>query len=413
MNRLSLLLLAISGFIVTGCATTTNLPDDYKQKYQDKFEEDHIDLIWRSDRQHDSFVKKGLIQQNKPLNNYLNAIAKPFIERTEQSLDIKVFIFRNPQVNAFAMPNGHVYFNEGLIASLDNKDQLAFVVGHEIAHVELEHSIKRRRSTTNTLATTHIADIMLTGVGLGGLAYGGGALSILSHSREAERESDLRSIELMCNSGFSAQEASKALDKLANNKRNDRLKGSIWGSHPGIGERIELVKEHSLKQDCSMVGTPSQVNYETHVLPIVVSNVVEMKLRRRQYQAAIEYATDVLKTHPNTPEYHYLTAEGYRLFITDPEGAAREMTAYTGEGTVESNKQEILKLKETHLSNAKQNYAAALALNANFANPYKGLGILEKELGNNEEAKTHFKRYLELEEDTYKKAYVKSLLTNL
>jgi predicted Zn-dependent protease len=61
-----------------------------------------------------------------------------------------------PEINAFATPGGFVYVNRGLIAYLNSEEQLAGVIGHEIAHVTARHHARRKTAgvTNQVLSTT-------------------------------------------------------------------------------------------------------------------------------------------------------------------------------------------------------------------------------------------------------------------
>ena len=56
---------------------------------------------------------------------------------------IKLHITESAEVNAFALPNKHLVINTGLIAEVNNQAELAGVIGHEIAHMEQDHVMKK------------------------------------------------------------------------------------------------------------------------------------------------------------------------------------------------------------------------------------------------------------------------------
>ena len=62
---------------------------------------------------------------------------------------IHVHLYDFTQLNAFALPNGSVYFNIGLLARIGNEAQLAAVLGHEAAHFVEKHSFRERVSAKN------------------------------------------------------------------------------------------------------------------------------------------------------------------------------------------------------------------------------------------------------------------------
>src|SRR5262249_52894121 len=83
------------------------------------------------------FEKKGLVYHDPAAEDYLVRIAKNLLAGAQppDRVSYRFHILRDPMVNAFALPNGSIYVNTGLIAALENEGQLASVLGHEITHV--------------------------------------------------------------------------------------------------------------------------------------------------------------------------------------------------------------------------------------------------------------------------------------
>src|SRR5947208_3849184 len=63
---------------------------------------------------------------------------------------------RDPIPNAFALPNGSIYINTGLLALLDDENQLAAVIAHEITHVSRRHTYLRNRSVRKKILAINI-----------------------------------------------------------------------------------------------------------------------------------------------------------------------------------------------------------------------------------------------------------------
>lgn len=85
-------------------------------------------------------------------NYYFDDFVYPFVKNVFntiinsnpeiKSLPIKILVSRSTVPNAFAMPNGIIEVNMGLLRYLEHEDQLAFIIAHEIAHIYLKHSVK-------------------------------------------------------------------------------------------------------------------------------------------------------------------------------------------------------------------------------------------------------------------------------
>lgn len=65
----------------------------------------------------------------------------PYVHRKD--IRYRVHVIQSPQINAFALPGGHIYVLTGLLDFLQSEAELAAILGHEISHVDLRHSIER------------------------------------------------------------------------------------------------------------------------------------------------------------------------------------------------------------------------------------------------------------------------------
>ena len=61
----------------------------------------------------------------------------------------RVRVIEDPTLNAFAYPHGSIYIHTGLLARMENEDELATVLGHEMTHVEDRHMLRYQRSAHN------------------------------------------------------------------------------------------------------------------------------------------------------------------------------------------------------------------------------------------------------------------------
>src|SRR6185369_12916072 len=138
----------------------------------------------------------GLVDDPR-LTGYVRAIGDrlaKFSPRTDVAYTF--YIVDMPEPNAFALPGGYVYVSRGLLALTNSEDELAGVLGHEIAHVAARHAV-RRVTRAAPLAIVTGLGAALTGIvsptlgdlvgGVGGFA---GALVLAPYSRGQENEAD-------------------------------------------------------------------------------------------------------------------------------------------------------------------------------------------------------------------------------
>lgn len=161
-------------------------------------------------------------------------------------IDWSVTLLDSPEINAFALPGGPLYFTTA-ITDLMSTDELAFVMGHEIAHVECRHIARQ-------LEREALAVVALDSA-LGGavdaqelyeseLGQGIAVLASLSFSRDDESQADLRSLDLLERAGRPTSAAADALRLLrdATGDLPDDGVSTYFSTHPPTRDRITAVE---------------------------------------------------------------------------------------------------------------------------------------------------------------------------
>jgi len=121
----------------------------------------------------------------------------------------EVNLIGSRQINAFCMPGGKIAFYSGILSQLKlSDDEVAMVMGHEIAHALREHARERMAKSAVTQGAAWLGGALAASV-LGvdprltdGLARGGANLLTLEFSREDESEADLVGMELAARAGY-------------------------------------------------------------------------------------------------------------------------------------------------------------------------------------------------------------------
>src|SRR6266545_6194899 len=83
------------------------------------------------------YEKKGLVLHDEKVEARLSAIGARLIggQPLPERVQYRFRVLRDPMINAFALPNGSVYVNTGLVAAMETEDHPAAVLAHEITHV--------------------------------------------------------------------------------------------------------------------------------------------------------------------------------------------------------------------------------------------------------------------------------------
>lgn len=153
------------------------------------------------------------------------------------------YLVDSPEVNAFAIPGGHIFVNRGLIESADQASEFAGVLGHEIAHVTERHGIeqmKKRRGAGVLVTLIYIVLGRDPGVLEQVAIQAGGAAVFARYGREAEREADQRAIETLPAAGYDPEGVATFFEEMLRQQaRQPGLLDSWFASHPTSQERVQ------------------------------------------------------------------------------------------------------------------------------------------------------------------------------
>lgn len=153
-------------------------------------------------------------------------------------------------LNAFATPGGQIYVYTGLIFFLDRQDDLAGVIGHEIAHSDLRHSSRQlQRQYGIAILLSIIAgegSSQLTQL-VGQVA---GTLTGLEFSREAEREADDFSVMYLSDTQFACNGAAAFFEKLLAREESG-VDIPFLSTHPQSGDRVADINALATSIGCS------------------------------------------------------------------------------------------------------------------------------------------------------------------
>ena len=153
---------------------------------------------------------------------------------------IKVHILDKDEINAFALPNGHLVIYSGLILKADNQDELTGVVCHEIAHIEQNHVMKK---LIKEIGLSVLISISTGGSGTEVIKETVKMLSSSSFDRALEKEADLKAVEYLVNANVNPEPFANFLYKLSANEQ-ESMKYLTWiSTHPDSKERAEYIIE--------------------------------------------------------------------------------------------------------------------------------------------------------------------------
>lgn len=159
----------------------------------------------------------------------------------------EVNLIGSKQVNAFVMPGGKIAFFTGIIDELKLlDDEIAMIMGHEMAHALLEHGRERegqaRLAQIATIGASVFSQILGYGDLGGQLASGASQLTLLKFNRGDETEADLVGMDIAARAGYDPRAAVKLWQKMSAMSRSQGQPPQFLSTHPAHATRIETIR---------------------------------------------------------------------------------------------------------------------------------------------------------------------------
>ena len=159
----------------------------------------------------------------------------------------EVNLIGSKQVNAFVMPGGKIVFFTGIIDRLKlTDDEIAMIMGHEMAHALLEHGRERagqqKLAQIATLGASVFSQILGYGDLGGQLASGASQLTLLKFNRGDETEADLVGMDIASRAGFDPRAAVKLWQKMSGMSQGSGAPPEFFSTHPANATRIDTLK---------------------------------------------------------------------------------------------------------------------------------------------------------------------------
>jgi len=372
MNRIIGLVLMLTLLLVGGCATTGGVTSFTNSSDTSNLRENERRLWYEAGEYDTTIERSGQIYDDRRATAYLQGVMDRLYPEFKGK--IQVHIYDSTQLNAFALPNGSVYFNIGLLARIENEAQVAAVLGHEAAHFIERHSFRQRVSAKNAAA------FAVSGIPFSSLAA---ISSISGFSRDLERQADQRGYERLVKAGYDPHDAYKVFQRLADEvKALGTKEPYFFSSHPKLLERIETFKElAATHKGGGRLGTEE---YNRAIQPIRLE-----ALRKDMGQDRFK---SVILVMEDKDLRRYYPAAGYY---------------YLGEAYMRRE-------QKNDAQKALQAFQTAEKLSPKFAPTYRSLGMHYMKTGGKSQALQYFNKYLSLApKDARDRSYVQQYISSL
>ncbi len=207
------------------------------QKITDRTEQKLGELFWE--------VFKKIEKENKNIQvvNSIDSIVTRICKSNKIDREaIMVHILDKDDINAFALPNGHLILYSGLILNSDNQEELTGVICHEIAHIELNHVMKK---LIKEIGLSVLISMTTENGGKEIIKETAKMLSSSAFDRSLEKAADIKAVEYLINAKVNPEPFANFLYKLSDNE-NKATEYLTWiSTHPDSKERAEYIIEQS------------------------------------------------------------------------------------------------------------------------------------------------------------------------
>ncbi len=327
---------------------------------------DEAGLWMMTDRIEAQLASSGARLHDPELEAYLHGIACRL--SPEHCGSVRIYVIEQPDFNASIMPNGAMQVWTGLLLRVDNEDQLATVIGHELAHFERRHTLQQWRAIRSRAVMAELAGVLggSPGAMLGQSVF---LVSVLAYSREHEREADAIGIARLPGAGYDAREAARVWQLVLDEQQaSGRPEGLVFlATHPTPADRLETLTALGAAQP-PPAGRPRQAGPTlAEAIAPYRHDWLRAELRRQQPAETEWLIARLLAQAPDDPELLFARGELFRQ--------------RAGAGDLEA---------------AVAAYRRALARPGAPVVAWRSLGTALAQLGRKGEARTALATYLEL-----------------
>jgi predicted Zn-dependent protease len=377
-------LMAAALALVGGTAVANGIYDPVPLKDQE------LMLIETSRELHGYFAQRSLLHADPRVVELVESVGRSLTPpSTDDYIEYRFFVLRDPSPNAFALPNGDIYIHTGMLARLEDTAQLAAILAHEINHVAGHHSVVDFRSTNKKI----IAGMVLTGVfgGAGALISSGLYTSMYGFNRELEQEADDRAVTLLASSPYEADALPEIYDILARDYEGVRPRvPTIWSTHPQLEARAARTRT---QVSGARPGRRDAEAFEAVVRPIRAMTI-RYYVQDDYPRTALALAESLARRYPNDVELIELQGDAYaamgpRTEFDEDELSNSQRRRNATQRVTRTRQEREAELMKTsagqaalraNLGRAREAYEHAIAVDPNHAPAYRGLGEVAERL---------------------------------
>ncbi len=243
LKKIGLIPLLFSAFIFVACSKT---PYTHRNQVVIFSPQQELQMGYQSAKQ---ILSHERISNDPRLNAIVRKVGTKIARAAAQpGYKWQFFVIDKDVPNAFCLPGGKVFVYSGLFRAVQNEDQLAVVIGHEVAHAIARHGAERMSMIQLGRMGKQIATQAIGGGKYAGLinqAYGAGETfgMVLPFSRKFEYEADEIGLYLMTKAGYDPRQALAFWQNMIALSKNMRKPPEFFSTHPADAHRIARLKK--------------------------------------------------------------------------------------------------------------------------------------------------------------------------
>ena len=384
---------------------------------------EEVQLWSEAEREEQALFTRVVTYEDPRLEQYLGRLATKLgaVDAGPSGPVIRFVVLRDPTLNAFSMPDGRVFVHTGLLSRLENEAQLATVLGHELTHIYDRHLLAFTRDTDSTKVLNRVRDMVVSlgtaptanpprkdqyvgaavlsrtanavlGLGLKIAAIG----AINGYGRDLERDADENALSQLVKAGYDPKEAVKLFRVLRDEAAlRGPLEAFYFGSAARLQERFETAQRMMRQQyaaEAKRTDTMKNTGEFDETMRALVRENAALDTQAGRFALARPQLDRVLKATPNDPIAHLYYGDVHRL------QAQRATTPAE---------------REAGAKKALESYEQSAALDPDYPDPFRQLGLLYYQQNDPTRARAAFEKYLALKPDAADARRIKEYLVEL
>lgn len=266
---------------------------------------DQTTRLWRLAAQEQAALEqRGVVLYEASLSSYLQIVAERLWEQVPTDLTTPtVKVVMDPRMQAYAYPNGYCFLSTGILARLENEDQLAMILAHEMVHYVRQH--------TAALYDHFQMSSRSTGLPYADQGQSAGGLAMKEKIDAAEYQADDEGLTILKAAGYCETEALTLMSNLLDSLRNQ-------GSSETVGRlesRIETIKtrvgrtRNRMSFKSASPGNPYL--FLNRIAPALMANA-QAAITCGDWNQADQSISKFLALKPDNARAHFLRGEVLR-----------------------------------------------------------------------------------------------------